>query len=76
MEAVSGTASQLLFNKRGRASTMEASSPSPSGPLGDETVRSAKPASTPVASPPVSRSSSSWETGLAQHPLRLNGPKT
>ena len=49
----------------GRASATEASSPSPSGPLGDETVRLAKPASTPVASPPVSRSSSSWETGLA-----------
>ena len=48
----------------GRASKMEASSPSPSGPLGDETVRWAKPASTPIASPPVSRSSSSWETGL------------
>ena len=50
---------------RGRASKTEASWPSPSSVLGDETVRWAKPTSTPIASPPVSRSSSSWETGLA-----------
>ena len=49
----------------GRVSKTEASSPSPSSPLGDETVRWAKPASTLIASLPVSSLSSSWETGLA-----------
>ena len=43
---------------------MEASSPSPSCPRGDETVRWAKPASTPTASFPLRRLSSSQETRL------------
>ena len=44
---------------------MEASSPSLFGLLGDETIRWAKSASTPIAPPPVSRSLSTGETGLA-----------
>ena len=43
---------------------MEASSPLPFGPLGDETVRWAKSTSTPIAPPPVSRLLSTGETGL------------
>ena len=49
----------------GSASYSEASSPLPPGPLGDETVRWAKSDSTPITSLPISKSSSSWETGLA-----------
>ena len=51
-------------SSRGGASAMEASSPFPFCPLGDETMRWAKPASTPTASLPLSRLSSSQETGL------------
>ena len=43
---------------------MEASSPSLTCPLGDETVRWAKPASTSTAPFSLRRSSSSQETGL------------
>ena len=59
-----GPSPNLSSTRGGDTSAMEASSPSPSCPLGDETVRWAKPASTPTASLPVSRLSSSQETGL------------
>ena len=49
---------------RGGALMTEAPSPSLTCPLGDETVRWAKPASTPTASFLSRRSSSSRETGL------------
>ena len=56
---------KLTFFQRGSTPATEASSPSPSHPLGDETIRWAKPASTPTASLPLRRLSSSQETGLA-----------
>ena len=44
---------------------MEASGPLPSGFLGDETVRLARSPSMSTTPPPVNRSSSAGETGLA-----------
>ena len=44
---------------------MEASRPLPSGFLGDETVRLAKSPSMSAAPPPVNRSSSAGDMGLA-----------
>ena len=68
-EAPARSASQSAGFGRGSASYMEASSPSPFGSLGEETMRRANPDSTFVASlwgRPDSRSSSSWETGLGR----------
>ena len=44
---------------------MEVSSPPPSWSLGDETFRLAISPSTPIAPPPVNRSSPAGEMGLA-----------